>query len=73
MTPHSAHPSYRHCTVHTVDGSPLSVVGQGTLCSDSFDVPDVFFVPDLIMQLMSAGQITNHDCRVILDHDCCYV
>jgi hypothetical protein len=32
MTPHSAHlstlrPSYRHCTAHTVDGSPLSVVG----------------------------------------------
>jgi hypothetical protein len=32
MTPHSAHlsalhPSYRHCTVHTADGSPLSVVG----------------------------------------------
>jgi hypothetical protein len=30
MTPHSAHlssfrPSYRHCTVHTVDGSPISV------------------------------------------------
>jgi hypothetical protein len=32
MTPHSAHlsslrPSYRHCTVHTADGSPLSVAG----------------------------------------------
>jgi hypothetical protein len=32
MTPHSTHlsalrHSYRHCTVHTADGSPLSVVG----------------------------------------------
>jgi hypothetical protein len=32
MTPHSAHlstlcPSYCHCTVHTADGSPLSVAG----------------------------------------------
>jgi hypothetical protein len=32
MTPHSAHlsalrPSYRHCTVHITDGSPLSVAG----------------------------------------------
>jgi hypothetical protein len=32
MTPHSAHlsflyPSYRHCIVHTADGSPLSVAG----------------------------------------------
>jgi hypothetical protein len=60
MTSHSAHlsalrPSYRHCTVHTADGSPLSVAGQGTLCSDSFHVPGVSLVPDLIMQLMSAG------------------
>jgi hypothetical protein len=54
MTHHSAHlsslrHSYRHCIVHTADGSPLSVAGQGTLFSDSFHVPDVFFVPDLIM------------------------
>jgi hypothetical protein len=32
MTPHSTYlsdlrPSYRHCTVHTADGSPLFVVG----------------------------------------------
>jgi hypothetical protein len=35
MTPHSAHlsslhSSYRHCMVHTNDGSHLSVAGQGT-------------------------------------------
>jgi hypothetical protein len=73
MTPHSAHlsalrPSYRHCTVHTADGS-LSVAGQDTFCFDSFHVPGVSLVPDLTMQLMSAGQITDHDCRVILDPD----
>jgi hypothetical protein len=32
MTPHSAHlsslrASYQHCTVHTIDGSPLSIAG----------------------------------------------
>jgi hypothetical protein len=78
MTPHSAHlsylrPSSRHCIVHTADGSPLSVARQGTLFSDSFHVPDVSLVPDLTMQLMSAGQITDHDCRVILDPDVCYI
>jgi hypothetical protein len=78
MTPHSAHisslrPSYRHCIVHIADGSPLSVAGQCTLFSDSFHVPDVSLVPDLTMQLMSAGQITDHDCRVILDPDVCYI
>jgi hypothetical protein len=25
------------------------------------------------MQLMSVGQITNHDCHVILDPDVCYI
>jgi hypothetical protein len=78
MTPHSAHlsslrPSSHHCIVHTADGSPLSVAGQGTLSSDSFHVPDVSLIPDLTMQLMSAGQITDHDCRVILDPDVCYI
>jgi hypothetical protein len=60
MTPHSAYlsalrPSYHRCTIHTTDGSPLSVAGQGTLSSNSFYVPDVSLVPDLTMQLMSAG------------------
>jgi hypothetical protein len=50
MTPHSAHLSYHHCTVHTVDGSPLSVAGQSTLWSDSFHVPNVSLVPDLTTQ-----------------------
>jgi hypothetical protein len=78
MTHHSAHlsslrPSYRHYTIHTTDGSPLSVAGQGTLCSDFFYVPDVSLVLDLTMQLMSTGQITDHDCSVILDVDFFYV
>jgi hypothetical protein len=78
MTPHSTHlsslrPSSRHCIVHTVDGSPLSIAGQGTLSSDSFHVPDVSLVSDLTMQLMSSGQITDHNCHVILDPDVCYI
>jgi hypothetical protein len=67
ITPYCAHLSslcpYRHCNVHTVDGSPLSVAGQDTLCSDSFHVPNNSLVLNLTMQLMSAGQITGHDCR----------
>jgi hypothetical protein len=60
MTPHSAHlsslhPSYQHCIVHTADESPLSIAGQGTLCSYSFHVPDISLVPDLTMQLMFVG------------------
>jgi hypothetical protein len=65
--------SLSHCTVHTADVSPLSVAGQCTLCFDSFHVPDVSLVPNLTMQLMSARQIIDHDCHVILDLDFCYI
>jgi hypothetical protein len=76
MTPYHTHlssmsPSHSF-TVHTVDGSPISIVGQGTLSSDSFHVPYVSFVPDLTVQLMSTGQLTDHDCCVILDPIFCY-
>jgi hypothetical protein len=78
MTHHSAHlsticSSYCHLTVQTVNDLPLSVAGHGTLCSDSFYVPDVSLVPDVTMQLMSAGWIIGHDCHVILDPDFCYI
>jgi hypothetical protein len=58
ITPHSTHlsalrPSYHHCTVHTTDGSPLSVAGQGTLYFDFFHVSDVSLVPDLTMTVVS--------------------
>ena len=60
-------------TVQTADGSSLSVVGRGTLSSSSFHVPNVSYVPDLTMQLISAGQLTDHGCRVIFDSDTCCV
>jgi hypothetical protein len=77
MTPHSAHLSslcpYRHLIVHIINGFPLSVVGQGIRCSDTFHIPNVSLVPDLTMHLMSVWRIIDHDCRVILDLDFCYV
>jgi hypothetical protein len=78
MTHHSSHlsylrPSYHHCIVHIVDGSPLFVAEYGTLSFDSFHIPDVSLVSDLTMQLMSSGQITDHDYHVILDPDVCYI
>ncbi|CAD6238308.1 unnamed protein product [Miscanthus lutarioriparius] len=60
-------------TVQTVDGSSLSVVGLGTLSSSSFHVPNVSYVPDLTMQIISAGQLTDHGCRVIFYSDTCCV
>ena len=41
--------------------------------SPSFHVPVVSYVPKLTMQLISAGQLTDHGCRVILDSDSCCI
>jgi hypothetical protein len=62
MTPHSVHlssihSSYRHLTVQTTDGSPLSVAIHGTLSSDSFYVPDVSLIPDMTNSLCLLGKL----------------
>ena len=59
--------------VQTADGTSLPVTGRGVLSTSSFHVPTVSHVPNLTMQLMSAGQITDHGCRIILESDSCCV
>jgi hypothetical protein len=59
--------------VQTANGSSLFVVGHGTLLSPSFHVPVVSYVLKLTMQLILAGQLTDHGCRVILDSDSCCI
>jgi len=69
----SIRPLSTSITVQTADGSTLPVLGHGTLLSSSFHVPIVSYVPNLTMQLISAGQLTDHGCRVIFDSDSCRV
>ncbi|CAD6202630.1 unnamed protein product [Miscanthus lutarioriparius] len=69
----SIRPSSTPITVQTADGSTLPVLGHGTLLSSSFHVPTVSYVPNLTMQLISAGKLTDHGCRVIFDSDSCHV
>jgi len=59
--------------VQTADGTSLPVTRCGILSTSSFHVPTVSHVPNLTMQLMSAGQITDHGCRIILESDSCCV
>jgi hypothetical protein len=59
--------------VQTADGTSLPVTGRGVLSTSSFHVPTVSHVPNLTMQLKSAGQITDHGCRIILELDSCCV
>jgi hypothetical protein len=59
--------------VITADGTSLPVSSRGTLSTSSFFVPDISHVPRLKMNLFSASQLTDSDCRVILDADSCDV
>jgi hypothetical protein len=38
-------------SIKTADGTPLPVVGQGTLYTSSFHVPSISHVPQLHLQL----------------------
>jgi len=60
-------------TVQNADGLSLSIAGKGTLLSPSFHVPAISYVPKLTMQLISAGQLSDHGCRVILDSESCCI
>ena len=55
--------------VQTADGTSLLVTRWATLSTSSFYVPTISHVPKLIMHLLSAGQITDHGCRIILEAD----
>src|SRR6266540_6540287 len=59
--------------VNTADGTSHSVLSHGTLHASHFHVPSVSHVPHLNLQLLSAGQITDHNCRIILESDSCSV
>jgi len=75
MTPHATHLSSLSSPDPpiSVDGTSLPVAGRGVLSTSSFNVPTVSHVPKLTMQLLSAGQITDHGCRIILESDSCCV
>jgi len=77
MTPHATHLSSLSSSdppifVRTADGISLPAARRCVLLT-SFDVPTVSHVPQLTMQLLFAGQITDHGCRIILESDSCCV
>ena len=78
MTTHTTHLSSLSSSdspilVRTADGTSLPIAGRGALSTFSFEIPNVSYVPQLTMQLLSAGQITDHGCRIILESDSCCV
>ena len=54
-------------SIETTDGTSCCITHQGSLCTSNFSVPNVSFVPQLSMSLLSVGQITDQNCFVGFD------
>jgi hypothetical protein len=65
----SLSPSSASLLVTIADGTSHPVLSHVTLHTLHFQVPSVSHVPNLNLQLLSVGQITDHDCRTILESD----
>jgi hypothetical protein len=59
--------------VQTVDGTVCHITHKGSLSDPHFIVPNIFFVPELSMNLLSVCQITDHNCFVGFDDSSCFV
>jgi hypothetical protein len=60
-------------SVQIADGTLYHVTHKGSLSDSNFTVPNIFFVPELSMNLLSVGQITDHNCFVGFDDSSCFV
>jgi hypothetical protein len=54
-------------SVQTADGTSCPITHHGSLSNSYFSVPDVSFVPKLSMNLLSVGQLADHNCFVGFD------
>jgi hypothetical protein len=60
-------------SVQTAEGTLCHVTHKGSLSNSNFIVPNIFFVPELSMDLLSVGQITDHNCFVGFDDSSCFI
>ena len=60
-------------SIQTVDGTSCYITHQGSLCTSNFSVPNVSFVPQLSMSLLSVVQIADQNCFVGFDNSSCFV
>jgi hypothetical protein len=60
-------------SVQIADGTLCHITHEGSLCNSHFTIPKIFFVPELSMDLLLVGQITDHSCFVGFDASSCFV
>ena len=69
----SCKPVIDGASVQTADGTSCHITHQGSICNSRFSVPNISFVPQLSMNLLSVGQIADHNCFVGFDDSSCFV
>jgi len=60
-------------SIQTADGTSCHITHQDSLCNNHFSVPNVSFVPQLSMNLLSVGQVTDQNCFVGFDDSSCFI
>jgi hypothetical protein len=60
-------------SIQTANGTSCHITHQGSLCNSHFSVPNVSLVPQLNMNLLSVGQITDQNCFVEFDDSSCFI
>jgi hypothetical protein len=60
-------------SIQTADGTSCPITYQGSVCNNRFSVPNVSFVPQLSMNLLSVGQISDQNCFVGFDDSSCFI
>jgi hypothetical protein len=60
-------------SIQTADGTSCSITHEGSLSTSHFFVPHVSFIPKLSMNLLSVGQVTDHNCFVGFDDTSCFI
>ncbi|XP_021320482.1 uncharacterized protein LOC110436960 [Sorghum bicolor] len=60
-------------SIQTGDGTSCHITHQGSLCNNYFSVPNVSYVPQLSMNLLSVGQVTDQTFFVGFDDSSCFI
>lgn len=65
--------TYHVPIVRTANNSAMPVDHVGNVCDSNLDLPDVFHVPNLTLNLISLGQLTELDLDVLFSKLGCRV
>ena len=69
----SCQPVFFDLRIMVADGTILPITSRGLFYTSHFHVPDVAYIPQLFMNLISANQLTSHGCLVIFYEFVCRV